>query len=271
MNKTSMYMLFLFICSCTTDIIDSVVTNDFNKESVDWFYNVDEQSLFIQIDTKEISHSSLELKLDPIDLDFYTVVDNEYNDIIQGNGIYSVLIDNIAYQDNLYVLFINLKDDDNIIDEIVYDINFNAPSIVVDSTYPNIPLTHSLSDNLETLFKMIIAIEDEDGRQDIDYIRFYIKKVDFYNAEIIDGDCVYEQVVDQEYAFDPTWELNYIGLNSLSQYVYKVEIPMKPIQTSTVCGGFGTFKVKFEVKDQKGFIDVLEYQDIIEICAGECQ
>ena len=117
---------------------------------------------------------------------------------------------------------------------------------------------------------MIIAIDDEDGREDIDYIRFYVKKVDFYNAELVGEDCIYEQVTDQEYSFDPSWEMNYISPNLLGQFVYMVEIPMNPIQSNLECGGFGQVQIKFEVKDKKGFTDVLEYGQIVEICPGDC-
>ena len=58
--------------SCTNDIINSSVNNEFNEDCIDWFYNMDNESLFIQIDTKEIEHTHIDIKLSPLDTDFYT-------------------------------------------------------------------------------------------------------------------------------------------------------------------------------------------------------
>ena len=38
---------------------------------------------------------------------------------------------------------------------------------------------------------------------------------------------------------------------------------MNPIQSQTDCGGFGDVQFKFEVKDKKGFYDILEVENIV--------
>jgi hypothetical protein len=46
---------------------------------------------------------------------------------------------------------------------------------------------------------------------------------------------------------------------------------MNPIVSQDDCGGFGEVQFKFEVKDSKGFIDILEFEDIVQICLGVCE
>ena len=65
--------------------------------------------------------------------------------------------------------------------------------------------------------------------------------------------------------------MNYTSTNSDNQLLYVVQIPMNPIQSQTDCGGFGDVQFKFEVKDKKGFYDILEVEDIVQICPGVCE
>ena len=46
---------------------------------------------------------------------------------------------------------------------------------------------------------------------------------------------------------------------------------MNPIQSDIGCGGFGYVQFKFEVQDSKGFSDILEIDDLVQICPGVCE
>jgi len=249
-------------------------TNEINDENIDWFYDVNNEQLFLQIDLSHIAPTLIQqffIKLSPFQSDFQEIFDNgQGDDLVAGNQIYSAMIDNIGFSDN-YVLNMELDFTDDSTHEFNYSINFNAPIIIDDIIYPNIPSEHILDENNYTLFTILLAVDDEDGRDDIEYVRFYIKKVNFFDAELVNGICEYELVQSDEYQWDPSWEMIYIGENINGQYVYKTDIPMNPIQSQSVCGGFGEVQFKFAVQDQKGFEHSLELENTIEICPGVCE
>ena len=273
--KKFISIICLLFFSCMSDSMShETEEGEISNENIDWFYNVDTEQLFLQIDLSNIQSELIEhffIKLSPIHSDFQEIFDNgQGDDLIAGNQIYSIMINNVIFQEN-YVLNTKLNLSNDIIQELEYNINFNAPTIIDDAIYPIIPLEHILDENDPTFFQIILAIEDQDGREDIEYVRFLIKKINFFNAELVNGVCEYQLVQDDEYQWDPSWEMSYVGENVNGQYVYKTEIPMYPIQTESVCGGFGEVQFKFEVQDQKGFQDSLELDDIIEICLGVCE
>jgi len=275
-NKILYLLISIIICSCVQDLplLTESDNMDLNNENIDWFYDMNNQDLFIQIDINQIGLediSHIYIKLSNVDGDFYEIFDDgQDGDIVSGNGLYSILYNDIIESD--YILDIRLDfEGSNTFNEYQYEINFNAPSIINDSFYPVIPIQHILNDNEVTFFNMILAINDSDGQSDIEFVKFYIKKVSFFNATFINGVCDYSFVEENEYIWDPTWEMDYIGINENEEFVYNSQIPMNPIQSNTTCGGFGTVQFKFEVQDSKGFKDVFELEDLVEICPGVCE
>ena len=91
-----------------------------------------------------------------------------------------------------------------------------------------------------------------------------------YKDHMIQTRFVLIKIQENDYIWDPTWLMNYESTNSEGNLLYRVQIPMNPIQSNLECGGFGQVQIKFEVKDKKGFTDVLEYGQIVEICPGDC-
>ena len=123
-----------------------------------------------------------------------------------------------------------------------------------------------------TFLDLILAINDDDGRNDIEYVRYYIKKVDFVNGSLSEnGGCDYDPVSEDEYIWDPTWVMSYESTSASGDLLYRVQIPMNPIISDSDCGGFGKVQFKFEVKDSKGFSDILELENETEICPGTCE
>ena len=273
--KKIILSFFIWFFSCMSEPASyEIQDNQIKDENIDWFYDIEAEELFLQIDLNNIepeSFNHLFIKLSPIQSDFQELFDDgQEDDIIEGNQIYSIIIDDVLSQDN-YILNINLNLEEDILDEFQYNINFNAPTIIDNEVYPIIPLQHILDQDDYTFFNIILAIEDQDGREDIEYVRFYIKKYNFFNAELINGICNYEFVEEDEYMWDPSWEMVYVGENTNGQYVYQTQIPMLPIQTESECGGFGEVQFKFVVQDKKGLENTLELDDIIEICLGVCE
>ena len=269
------YILFIVFLSCENNLVNEGSHYDIiNEEDVNWFYNVDNQQLLIQIDTSNISSpiNSLKIKLAPFHSDFYEVFDDgSENDLIPNNNIYSFAIDSLPSNQS-YTLYLQLENTNYEIKEYQYSINFSSPSIISNSVFPYVPSQHVLDQNDITFLDLVLAINDDDGSSDIDYVRYYIKKINFFNGSLSSqGDCEYEPVQQDEYIWDPTWVMNYTSTNSENQLLYIVQIPMNPIQSQTDCGGFGEVQFKFEVKDKKGFYDILEIEDIVQICPGVCE
>tara|TARA_Y100000996_G_scaffold408972_1_gene388897 strand:- start:817 stop:1644 length:828 start_codon:yes stop_codon:yes gene_type:complete len=270
-----LYILFIVFLSCKNNLVNDDSHYDIiNEEDVNWFYNVDNQQLLIQIDTSNISSpiNSLKIKLAPFHNDFYEVFDDgSENDLIPNNNIYSFAIDSLPSNQS-YTLYLELENTNSEIKEYQYSIKFNSPSIISDSVFPYVPSQHVLDQNDITFLDLVLAINDDDGSSDIDYVRYYIKKINFFNGSLSSqGNCEYEYVQQDEYIWDPTWVMNYTSTNSENQLLYVVQIPMNPIQSQTDCGGFGEVQFKFEVKDKKGFYDILEIDDIVQICPGVCE
>jgi len=270
-----LYILFIVFLSCKNNLVNDGSHYDIvNEEDVNWFYNVDNQQLLIQIDTSNISSpiNSLKIKLAPFHNDFYEVFDDgSENDLIPNNNIYSFAIDSLPSNQS-YTLYLELENTNSEIKEYQYSIKFNSPSIISNSVFPYVPSQHVLDQNDITFLDLVLAINDDDGSSDIDYVRYYIKKINFFNGSLSSqGNCEYEYVQQDEYIWDPTWVMNYTSTNSENQLLYVVQIPMNPIQSQTDCGGFGEVQFKFEVKDKKGFYDILEIDDIVQICPGVCE
>ncbi len=275
MKINFLYILFIVFLSCKNNLVNDDSHYDIiNEEDVNWFYNVDNQQLLIQIDTSNISSpiNSLKIKLAPFHNDFYEVFDDgSENDLIPNNNIYSFAIDSLPSNQS-YTLYLELENTNSEIKEYQYSIKFNSPSIISDSVFPYVPSQHVLDQNDITFLDLVLAINDDDGSSDIDYVRYYIKKINFFNGSLSSqGNCEYEYVQQDEYIWDPTWVMNYTSTNSENQLLYVVQIPMNPIQSQTDCGGFGEVQFKFEVKDKKGFYDILEIDDIVQICPGVCE
>ena len=275
MKINFLYILFIVFLSCKNNLVNDGSHYDIiNEEDVNWFYNVDNQQLLIQIDTSNISSpiNSLKIKLAPFHNDFYEVFDDgSENDLIPNNNIYSFAIDSLPSNQS-YTLYLELENTNSEIKEYQYSIKFNSPSIISDSVFPYVPSQHVLDQNDITFLDLVLAINDDDGSSDIDYVRYYIKKINFFNGSLSSqGNCEYEYVQQDEYIWDPTWVMNYASTNSENQLLYVVQIPMNPIQSQTDCGGFGEVQFKFEVKDKKGFYDILEIDDIVQICPGVCE
>ena len=275
MKINFLYILFIVFLSCKNNLVNDGSHYDIiNEEDVNWFYNVDNQQLLIQIDTSNISSpiNSLKIKLAPFHNDFYEVFDDgSENDLIPNNNIYSFAIDSLPSNQS-YTLYLELENTNSEIKEYQYSIKFNSPSIISNSVFPYVPSQHVLDQNDITFLDLVLAINDDDGSSDIDYVRYYIKKINFFNGSLSSqGNCEYEYVQQDEYIWDPTWVMNYASTNSENQLLYVVQIPMNPIQSQTDCGGFGEVQFKFEVKDKKGFYDILEIDDIVQICPGVCE
>ena len=270
-----LYISFIIFTSCETSLLnDNSDYDNINQEDVNWFYDVASEELLIQIDVSNISLpvNKLKIKLAPFHSDFYEVFDDgNENDLIPNNNIYSFVIDSLPSNQS-YTLYIEIENINFEIKEYQYSVNFNSPSIISNSVFPYLPSQHILDQNDITFLDLVLAISDDDGSSDIDYVRYYIKKNNFFDGSLSSqGDCQYESIQQNEYVWDPTWVMNYTSTNSDNQLLYVVQIPMNPIQSQTDCGGFGDVQFKFEVKDKKGFYDILEVEDIVQICPGVCE
>ena len=275
-NRILYSIITLFLFSCLEDLPLEVDSRHYMQEDdVNWFYDAINQDLFIQIDLNSIGLDNVNhvyiKDLNNLNSEYYEIFDNgEDGDIIPYNGVYSILLSG-ATESN-YTLSVRLDTyNDNLIQDFQYDINFNSPVIVNDSFYPVIPSEHVLDENEITFFNMVLAIDEPDGRQDIEFVKFYIKKISFFNGSLVNGVCDYTFIEDNDYYWDPTWEMEYIGVNANEQLVYNSEIPMNPIQSDSGCGGFGYVQFKFEVQDSRGFADILEIEEPIQICPGVCE
>ena len=275
-NRIFYLIIGLFLFSCLEDLpLESNGEQYLSSNNINWFYDIDNQNLFIQIDINSIGLDNINhvyiSSLNNLDGEYYEIFDDGNNgDIIPSNGIYSILISDVS--ESNYVLNIRLDTySANIIQDFQYEINFNAPVIINDSFYPVIPAEHILDEDDVTFFNMVLAISDLDGQQDIEFVKFYIKKISFFNGTLVNGSCDYTLIEDNEYYWDPTWEMEYIGINNNEELVYNSQIPMNPIQSNEGCGGFGYVQFKFEVQDSKGFSDIFELEEPVQICPGVCE
>ena len=275
MNKVFYLAATLLLYSCLEDLpLDSNIQQYASNNDISWFYDIDNQELLIQLDVNNIGRDNINhvyiKSLSDADSEYFEIFDNGLNgDIISNNGIYSILESN-AFETS-YNLNIRLDTYDNVIQDLQYDISFNSPEIVDNSFYPVLPLEHVLDENDVTFLNMVLAINDPDGRQDIEFVKFYIKKVSFFNGSLVNGSCDYTFVEENDYFWDPTWQMEYIGINDNEELIYNSQIPMNPIQSDIGCGGFGYVQFKFEVQDSKGFSDILEIDDLVQICPGVCE
>ena len=277
MIKRILYLsITLFLFSCLEDLpLEPDSQHYISNKDISWFYNIDNQELFIQIDINYIGINNVNhvyiKDLDNPNSEYYEIFDNGDNgDMIPNNGIYSVLLSDA--DETSYTLNVRLNIySDNLIQDLQYNIDFNAPMIIDDSFYPVIPVEHILDEEEVTFFNMVLAIDEPDGREDIEFVKFYIKKISFFNGTLVNGLCDYTLVEEDDYYWDPTWEMEYIGVNENQELVYNSQIPMNPIQSDTGCGGFGYVQFKFEVQDSKGFSDILEIEEPIQICPGVCE
>ncbi len=275
MNKIFYLAATLLLYSCLEDLpLDSNIQQYASNNDISWFYDIDNQELLIQLDVNNIGRDNINhiyiKSLSDADSEYFEIFDNGLNgDIISNNGIYSILESN-AFETS-YNLNIRLDTYDNVIQDLQYDISFNSPEIVDNSFYPVLPLEHVLDENDVTFLNMVLAINDPDGRQDIEFVKFYIKKVSFFNGSLVNGSCDYTFVEENDYFWDPTWQMEYIGINDNEELIYNSQIPMNPIQSDIGCGGFGYVQFKFEVQDSKGFSDILEIDDLVQICPGVCE
>ena len=272
-NKLIYLFIIIFFCCSDSPINNSIENENINENNINWFYDVDNEELLIQIDTDDIvfSINSLEIRLHPFQDSYFEIFDDGDNsDLIPNNNIYSVLFEDLP--PNNYTLYTKLDIGDNLLKEFEYQINFNSPTIINNGVYPYIPSEHILDQNNITFLDLILAVYDEDGRNDIEDVRFYIKKINFFNGSLSDeGNCNYDLVQEDNYIWDPTWIMNYESTNTDEYLLYRAQIPMNPIISESDCGGFGEVQFKFEVKDSKGFMDILEFDNIIEICPGICE
>ena len=277
MIKRILYLsITFFLFSCLEDLpLEADSQQYISNKDISWFYNIDNQELFIQIDINYIGINNVNhvyiKDLDNPNSEYYEIFDNGDNgDMIPNNGIYSVLLSDA--DETSYTLNVRLNIySDNLIQDLQYNIDFNAPMIIDDSFYPVIPVEHILDEEEVTFFNMVLAIDEPDGREDIEFVKFYIKKISFFNGTLVNGLCDYTLVEEDDYYWDPTWEMEYIGVNENQELVYNSQIPMNPIQSDTGCGGFGYVQFKFEVQDSKGFSDILEIEEPIQICPGVCE
>ena len=276
MKINFIYLFLILLLSCNSNFFkNSSAGNLIDVEDVNWFYEVESEELLIQINTSNISSNinSLKVKLVPFHDEFFEIFDDgSIDDLIPNNNIYSIIINELP-SDQSYTLHVELRTSSNeISDEFQYNIDFNSPSIINNSIFPYVPLEHILDQDDVTFLDLVLAVNDEDGISDIDYVRYYIKKINFFNGSLSNlGECEYEPVQEDEYIWDPTWIMNYASTNSDNHLVYVVQIPMNPIVSESDCGGFGDVQFKFEVKDKKGFYDILELENYVQICPGVCE
>ena len=260
------YLFVIIFFSCTHDPISSNMENlELSEDDFLWFYNTENQELLIQINTGNLSMelSGLEIKLDPFHSDFFEIFDDGNNsDLIPNNNIYSILISNLSASQNYILNIRTYSDSSDEVKEYEYNIEFNNPVIINNEIYPYVPLEHTLDDNNITFLDLIVAVTDEDGLDDIEYVKYYIKKVNFNNGILLDnGTCDYETVQEDYYIEDPSWIMNYELTNIDGSFLYRVQQPINPFIYESGCGGFGEIQFKFEVKDKKGFVDILEMDE----------
>ena len=145
--KNFISIICLLFFSCMSDSMShETEEGEISNENIDWFYDVDTEQLFLQIDLSNIQSELIEhffIKLSPIHSDFQEIFDNgQGDDLIAGNQIYSIMINNVIFQEN-YVLNTKLNLSNDIIQELEYNINFNAPAIIDDAIYGlavNVPI-----------------------------------------------------------------------------------------------------------------------------------
>ena len=269
MVDKSLYLTVLVIFfSCTQDLVYNSSLPNFDNRNIEWYYNSETQDLLIQIDVNEIGGENIDdikVRISP-DNDFFEIFDDgQNNDQISNNGIYSVVFNNIIESNHSLEIKLNMINGEAITYQ--YHISFNEPSIqgvvILDTI-------HFLNTSNWTDYEVRIAIDAPAGFEDIDDVKFYVKKIYFTESgELVNNICEYDDPVTNDYweTFDG-WSMDWETINSSGYYIYKTIIPMRPINQ---CGGYGYVQWKFEVSNKKGFYDTFIYEEPVEICSGACE
>ena len=270
-------ILFVFF-SCTEDLVYNNTLPSLGDDNIDWHYNIDTQDLLVQININDIGKENIDnikVRINPDD-DFFEIFDNGQNDDqVSGNGIYSVIFNNIDGQDaegSSLSQGHNLDIQMNMIHEEVishrYIVSFNRPTIIGFPIPPDV--IHILNLSQWSNYEIKLAIDAPAGIQDIEDVKFYIKKIYFTETgDLVNNICQYsDPVTSDEWETFEGWSMNYDFTNSNGHKVYSTEIPMRPINQ---CGGYGYIQWKFEVYNKKGFYDTLIYEEPVEICSGACE
>jgi len=281
-----LYPLALFIFfSCTEDLVHNNDLPSFSDDNIDWHYNMGTQDLLIQIDINDIGKEnidSIKVRINSeLDSDFSEIFDDGQNDDqISGNGKYSVIFNNIDDQsadDSSLSEGHNLDVQLNMINEGMinyqYIISFNRPTIIGFPIPPE--AIHNLNLSQWTNYEIKLAIDAPVGIEDIEDVKFYIKKIYFTNTgELINNICEYDTPIEDTAANPALWEtfegwsMNYDFTNPNGHEVYLTEIPMRPINQ---CGGYGYIQWKFEVYNKKGFYDTFIHEEPVEIICSTCE
>ena len=268
-NKISYLMILFIFFSCTEDLVYNDTLPSLGADNIDWHYNIDTQDLLVQININDIGKENIDnvkVRIDPED-DFLEIFDNGQNDDqVSGNGIYSVIFNDINEDSHSIEIQLNTIDEDVI--NYQHMISFNRPTIIGFPLPPDV--VHILNSSQWTNYEIKLAIDAPSGIQDIEDVKFYIKKIYFTETgDLVNNICQYsDPVTSDEWETFEGWSMNYDFTNSNGHKVYSTEIPMRPINQ---CGGYGHIQWKFEVYNKKGFYDALIYEEPVEICSGVCE
>ena len=193
--------------------------------------------------------------------------DGENADMVSDNGIYSIIFNDLEDPD--YILNIQLNMLNESIIEYQYQINFNQPRI---EGVPVIYTEHMLEQSEWSDYEMRVIIDAPGGIEDIEFVKFYVKKKYFTNTgTLINNVCEYEDPIEDTPSNPSPWETFdgwYMDYVTTSTSIYKTTLPMRPIDQ---CGGYGWIQWKFEVQNKKGFYHILEFEEPVQICNGECE
>ena len=268
MISRALYIIILTIFfSCTQELVYNSTISNFDDRNIEWYYNPETQDLLIQIDVNNIGRDDIidmKIRINPNNEFVEIFDDGQNNDQVPSNGIYSEVFNNIVDQSHFLEIIINMIDESVITYQ--YDIDFNQPSI---SSVVILNTVHSLHNLRWTDYLIKIAIDAPGGIEEIDDVKFYVKKQYFFESgELINNICEYGEPVTNDFweTYDG-WSMDWEKTNSNGTQLYQTKIPMRPINQ---CGGYGFVFWKFQVSNKKGFYDILEYEQPVEICSGDC-
>ena len=185
--------------------------------------------------------------------------DGTDGDLIQNNGIFSgilsIISNGLEFTDYLITIYVLDVEGNLAEDAFYYELEESFPPTIIEVS---IPETITLNTVEEVDLEITVLVEDENGLDDIKWVRYYIDTDAMFLDNPSTNECDRDWgMTNSGYVSDPSWYMNYKGTNSSGQFEFQTIIPMRPISE---CGGTGDAFFKFAVKDMDNQIH--EYSDI---------
>ena len=291
-TKKYIYILILFIFSCTEDIelfSDSgdIIESTFISYNYDSDTNI--SSIYAQL---TINYNFLDIvrdiwvEIEDINNDSTGFLLNDEGvdgDAMSGNGIFSLvkeidILDNGVYNATFYIVNGSNDTDSVTVETIstIFDVGLHSP-VVNQACVPEFFIT---SQEVVDSFYVSVSISDLNGFNDIKSVVLEMKKLQGYEgAGVLDesGNCVYEQQQDDNYmpiinmSFVPDISLlENCGVSSPQEnvYIYTTGLSIDPYNGGPNCGPHGPVSFRFKVTDYSNFVDHLD-KDILICWTGD--